>query len=174
MVTGSAVPASVAADLAAAARDYLRVGDGAEAALLARLAETAVLLAERYCGRVLVARAFEETVDGTGEWRRLSVGPVTAIAGVSVAGMALPVEAWAVDIDAGGDGWVRIAAGAQAVVSYTAGLAASFAALPAPVAQGCVMLVAHLFEHRDGAVLPPAAVAALWRPYRRMTLGVTR
>jgi len=44
------------------------------------------------------------------------------------------------------------------------------AAIPAPVMQGVVLLAVHLFEHRDGAVAPPAAVAALWRPYRRLRL----
>ncbi|MEG3172908.1 head-tail connector protein [Sphingomonas sp. ZB1N12] len=44
--------------------------------------------------------------------------------------------------------------------------------VPAPIAQGVAMLVAHLFDHRESDVAPPAAVAALWRPYRRMRLGV--
>ena len=44
------------------------------------------------------------------------------------------------------------------------------AAIPAPVLQGVVLLAVHLFEHRDGAAAPPAAVAALWRPYRRLRL----
>jgi hypothetical protein len=43
-------------------------------------------------------------------------------------------------------------------------------AVPAPVAQGVAMLVAHLFEARGGDVAPPVAVAALWRPYRQVRL----
>ena len=46
----------------------------------------------------------------------------------------------------------------------------SWDALPAALAQGLVLLVAHLAEYREGDVLPPAAVAALWRPYRTMRL----
>jgi hypothetical protein len=38
-------------------------------------------------------------------------------------------------------------------------------AVPAPVRQGIAMLIQHLAEDRPGRV-PPAAVAALWRPYR--------
>ncbi len=44
--------------------------------------------------------------------------------------------------------------------------------VPAPIALGVTMLVAHLFDHRESDVAPPAAVAALWRPYRRMRLNV--
>jgi hypothetical protein len=39
------------------------------------------------------------------------------------------------------------------------------------VAQGVVLLAAHLFEHRGDGATPPAAVAALWRPYRRLGIG---
>ena len=41
----------------------------------------------------------------------------------------------------------------------------------APVAQGVAMLAAHLFDHRESDAVPPAAVAALWRPYRRLRLS---
>lgn len=44
-------------------------------------------------------------------------------------------------------------------------------AIPAPVAHGMVVLAAHLFENRGRDEEPPAAVAALWRPYRRMGIG---
>ena len=42
--------------------------------------------------------------------------------------------------------------------------------MPAPVRQGIVRLAAYLFVHRDDDVAPPAAVAALWRPYRQLRL----
>ncbi|MEG3163785.1 head-tail connector protein [Sphingomonas sp. PB2P19] len=47
---------------------------------------------------------------------------------------------------------------------------ASWAAVPAPIAQGVAMLVAYLFEARSDDGAPPAAVAALWRPYRQVRL----
>ena len=49
-------------------------------------------------------------------------------------------------------------------------LLASVAAAPGALAQGMVLLVAHLFENRTGEGVPPAAVAALWRPFRRVRL----
>lgn len=41
---------------------------------------------------------------------------------------------------------------------------------PPAVVQGIIRLAAHLYAHRDDDAGPPAAVAALWRPYRQMRL----
>lgn len=45
-------------------------------------------------------------------------------------------------------------------------------ALPTALAEGIVRFAAWLYRERDGAAdrPPPAAVAALWRPYRTMRL----
>lgn len=177
-MAGSAVPAACVAELVAAARGYLRLQDGVEAALLARLAAAAFGLAEQFCGVAVVQRLHEDVLTVAPGWQRLSARPVTAIAGltalpVGAAPFVLAVDAYAVDIDAGGDGWVRVpgtVGTGRVAVSYSAGLAADWAAVPAPVAQGLVLLVAHLFEDRAGAGAPPAAVAALWRPFRRLQL----
>ncbi|MDB5696063.1 MAG: hypothetical protein JWN21_1606 [Sphingomonas bacterium] len=176
-MTGSGVPASVVAELVAAARGYARVADGVEAGLLARAAETAVATAEAFCGIAIFARGHEDVLPVAAGWQRLRATPVTAIAGVTglpvgLAPFVVPVGDYVVDIEASGDGWVRVAqagGAARVAVSYTAGLAADWASCPPPLAQGLVMLVAHLFADREGQV-PPAAVAALWRPFRRMRL----
>ena len=53
------------------------------------------------------------------------------------------------------------------------GLAADWNGIPEPLRQGIIRLVAHLYTHRDFADAgpPPTAVAALWRPWRRLRLG---
>ena len=173
-VPGAAVEAAVAA-----ARGYLRVGGTGEDALLATLARAAFGVGEAFTGAPFLLRAQEDLVAATGDWVPLLAEPVSAIAGVTglpvgAAPFVLPPAAYAVDIDSGGRGWVRAspsAGTARVAVAYTAGLAATWDALPAAVAQGLVLLIAHLFEDRAGATLPPAAVAALWRPWRRMRLG---
>lgn len=89
----------------------------------------------------------------------------------------LPLSSYAVDIDADGRGWVSVGAPGAAgrvAVSYTAGIAAMWAALPAPLAHGTVALIAHLFDDRAASAQPPAAVAALWRPFRRLQLHAER
>lgn len=165
-----ALPPAAIAGAVAAAREQMRFPSGEET-LLARLAESAILTGEAFTGCLFVARAVEAWVPAGG-WRMLDAAPVSAIGAVTGEdGAALPADAYAVDIDGDGRGWVRVAPGVtRARVGHVAGLAASWEALPAPLAQGVATLVAHLFEDRGAGGQPPAAVAALWRPWRRMRL----
>jgi uncharacterized phiE125 gp8 family phage protein len=153
------------------AKAYLRIEGEAEDALVAGLIRAAYELCEAFTGQALIARSFRETIPAQAEWRRLGRTPVRAITGIE----GLPVDAYAVDIDANGDGWARVirpGAGTRAIVTFEAGMATEWNGVPEPVRQGIVRLVAHLFAHRDAAgdAGPPAAVAALWRPWRRMRL----
>jgi uncharacterized phiE125 gp8 family phage protein len=173
---GSAVPAGVIADAVAAAKAYLRLEGSAEEVVLAQLAVAAIGLGEQFCGEALIGRSFEDAVVSSADWQRLPACPVTAIDAVTGAGgRVLPVGSYAIDIDADGVGWVRVSApavsGAVVRVTYRAGSAADWGGLPAAVAQGVVMLVAHLFAHDADDRAPPTAVAALWRPYRRLRIG---
>jgi hypothetical protein len=60
-------------------------------------------------------------------------------------------------------------------LAYRAGLAPNANGVPEAIRQGIVRMVQHLHEARDGAgTPPPAAVAALWQPWRRLTLGSGR
>jgi uncharacterized phiE125 gp8 family phage protein len=172
----------VPADAVADARAYLRIDGGDEDALLMTLVGAAMGLCERFTGLALLSAERSDTIPASGpEWRRLPAAPVSAIASVSTldpagAATALPVDAYAIDIDASGDGWVRLVAphpSGRLLVGYTAGLAADWPTLAEPLRQGVIRLVAHLYAHRDAAgdAGPPAAVAALWRPYRRMRLA---
>lgn len=174
---GAAMPAAAVAGAAAAAGAYLRIAEAPDA-VLSRAAGSALALAEAFCGQRLITRGCEDIIGPVRGWRRLASSPVGAIdglAGMPAAGprFALPVDAYAVDIDAGGSGWVRVTAPGAATrvaVTYTAGLVDGWDALPEPLMQGIVLLTVHLFEHREGAAAPPSAIAALWRPYRRMRL----
>ena len=87
----------------------------------------------------------------------------------------LPASSYAVDIDVEGRGWVRClqpTIKGLLLVEGTAGMAVDSNDVPEPLRQGVMRLVAHLFASRDGSGgEPPAAVTALWRPYRRMNLS---
>lgn len=162
------------------AKAYLRVVGVDEDSLIGRLTGSATELCERFTGQALIARGFSETLPLSGSWTRLGVTPVSVISGVEVleadgAATPLAAESYAIDIDANGDGWVRVTQPLEAArvrVSYQAGLAADWTALPEALRQGVARLVAHLFTHRDvpDGGGPPAAVTALWRPWRRMRL----
>jgi uncharacterized phiE125 gp8 family phage protein len=162
----------------AEAQAYARVETGEEEALLAGLVRTASALCEAFTGQVLIAREFQERIDANGEWRRLSLTPVRSIDGVAAIaddGSVSPLAAtdYAIDIDARGDGWVRSngASHGRLLVTGQAGLAIDANGVPEPLRQGILRLTAHLFATRDGSGgEPPAAVTALWRPFRRMRL----
>lgn len=168
------------ADALAEAKAYLRVDGTADDASIAGLLGAAIATCEAFGGVTLIARDHEEELEVGAGWIRLSRTPVREIAGVDDAGgAALPVDAYAADVDADGDGWVRVTAdpaSARITVRYRAGLAESWSGVPAPLRQGVVRLAAHFHAQRgDGDPgPPPAAVTALWRPYRRLAFGAPK
>lgn len=165
----------------AQAKDYLRIAGSEEDALIAGLLRTATELCEAFTRLALIERDVEETLPARPAWSRLSLAPVqaiTSVATLAAAGepIALPAGDYAIDIDASGDGWLRVPgkpAGSRALVHYRAGLGQSWNGVPEPLRHGVVRMAAHLYAHRDAAdaAAPPAAVAALWLPYRRLRLG---
>lgn len=164
------------------AQAWARVETGTEEALLAGLVRSASALCERFVGRVLIARDVAVDVTPGAAWQRLPVTPwqaITSVSSVAVDGSEtlLPGDAYAVDIDARGDGWVRAlhsfdtGAGGRWRVRGRVGLASDANGVPEPLRQGILRLVAHLYASRDGdGGEPPAAVTALWRPYRQVRL----
>jgi uncharacterized phiE125 gp8 family phage protein len=176
MSAGLALPAVTMSE----AQAYVRIETGEEEAVLAGLIRTASAVCEEFLNRIVIARDFEVDVPACGSWERLPLTPVRSIAVVETVdaggiATALPSSSYAVDIDSSGDGWVRLCE-AQDVsrlrVSGNAGIATSENEVPEPIRQGVLRLVAHLFTSRDGpGGDPPAAVTALWRPYRRLRLA---
>ena len=162
------------------AQAYVRIETGEEEALLAALIRTASGLCEAFINQVVISREIECGLPASGQWERLPVTPVrsiTEVATVDTSGNATPLtlDVYAADIDFAGDGWVRVAqpaASGRIRVTGTAGIADTENGVPEPIRQGVLRLVAHLFTTRDGdGGEPPAAVTALWRPYRRMRLA---
>lgn len=159
---------------------FLRVTVSDEEALLAGLARAAADMCEAFTGRALLDRAVEEDLAASPRWTRLGAAPVRLIENVAALGedgaaTALAAGAYAIDVDAAGDGWVRVLAAGSAKrvrVSYRAGMAGDQNGLPEALRHGIVRLAAHLYAHRGQAdqADPPAAVTALWRPWRRLRL----
>ena len=161
----------------AEAQAFARIETGEEEALLAGLIRSASGLCEAFTGQVLMARSFDEVLPAGGAWQRLGATPVRTIETVErlaadgTAAALLPGE-YEVDIDSRGDGWVKVSGDGRVRVSGQAGLAGDANGVPEPLRQGIVRLTAHLYANRDGeGGEPPAAVTALWRPYRRMRLA---
>lgn len=176
-------PIAVPEEALAEAKQYLRVELADEDGLLARSIGASAELCEQFTGQRLLARSFAELLPASPAWRRLAARPVRAITGVETleadgTASALPAASYAIDIDAAGDGWMRLAVRVEAAkvrVTYEAGIAAAEAwdAIPDTLRHGVIRLTAHLYRNRDdeNAARPPAAVTALWRPWRRLRIG---
>jgi uncharacterized phiE125 gp8 family phage protein len=158
----------------AEAQAFARIETGDEEAILAGLIRSASALCEAFLGQIVIERAFIEQLPASAEWQRLSVAPVRSIDNVAVRGVTLGPASYSTDIDANGCGWIRLIDRSVADVveiAGSAGMAASENSVPEPVRQGVLRLVAHLFGARDSDTEMPAAVTALWRPYRRMRVS---
>lgn len=164
----------------------LRVVTSEEDALIAGFVRSAAASCEAFTGRALIAREVREVVAANGVWQRLAAGPVRsieAVAALAADGVetALAAADYAIDADSAGEGWVRVpwrGAAARAMVRFSAGLAADWNGVPEPLRQGIARLAAHLYAARPGSgsgagceAAPPASVAALWRPWRRVRIG---
>ena len=167
-------PAASMAELKA----YLRIENADEDGVLYGLLRGATGLCEQFIGQWLIRRGAHETVPADGRWHRLTARPVAAIGTVAamddIGGVTpLPVDAYGIDIDASGDGWVRATRpGDRLVVDYQAGMAAEMDGLAEPLRQGIVRLAAaHFLARGSESAAPPAVVSALWRPWRRMRLS---
>ena len=160
---------------------WLGIARGRDDAELGALLRAALEVCEGFTGQLPLLSGCEDVLAAHVWWQTLSTRPVQAITGVSALGLdrtrrALTPTEYMIDLDADGGGRVRLSAPiseTRIVVSYSAGVAASWEQLPEGIRQGVIRLAA--FQHREReadrpAPVPPAAVAALWRPWRRMRL----
>jgi uncharacterized phiE125 gp8 family phage protein len=159
---------------------FLRISVSEEDALLAGHVRAAADLCEAFTRRALIDRAVEEMTAASTARTRLTAGPVRAIESVAAideagAATALEADAFAAEIDAGGEGWVRLRVSMDAKrlrVGYRAGMAADWNAVPEMLRHGIIRLAAQYYLRRGetGSAEVPAAVTALWRPWRRVRL----
>jgi uncharacterized phiE125 gp8 family phage protein len=179
IVTPCALPPSALSEL----KDWLGITLAADDAQLTALLRMALDLCEDFTGLMPVQQACEEVLAVSRDWAALGTRPVqaiTAVQGIPAEGarFALPVGDYAIELDAEGGGRVLIrnpGAAGRIAVRFTAGLAVDWASLPEGLRHGVVRLAAHQYRAREddsaAAVTPPAAVAALWRPWRRVRLA---
>ena len=175
-------PAALAPAALAELKQWLGITTTADDAPLSALLAAALETCEAFTGSLPIEATCEELLPLTGGWQALTTRPVqaiTAVYGIPATGdrFALPADAYDMELDADGGGRVRVTAPGAAtriVVRFTAGLAPQWDALPDSLRHGVMRLAAHQHREREtagAAPLPPAAVAALWRPWRRMRLA---
>ncbi|WP_170003385.1 head-tail connector protein [Pseudopontixanthobacter vadosimaris] len=180
IVTPAPLPGAALEEL----RNWLGIRSAAEDPALQRLLRAATDMCEAFTGTMPLSATCEEILCASGEWQKLATRPVQAIVGVD----ALPAEGarrplastdYAVELDAEGGGLIRILRQGDAgrvAVRFVAGLAPDWSSLPEALAHGILRLAAHDYRARDAlgdtpTGTPPLAVAALWRPWRRLRLA---
>lgn len=178
IVTPAVLPPAALAEL----KQWLGVTTTLDDEPLGALLRAALEVCADFTGVMPLACTCEEALPAAGGWRALATRPVTGL--VSVATLAVDggrvtlgatAFEWTVAADGGGHLRLLDNGGAtRVVVQVTAGLAASWDLLPEVLRHGVIRLAAHQYRNRENpaaAPLPPASVAALWRPWRQMRLA---
>lgn len=162
-------------------KQWLGITTTQDDAPLTALLRAALETCEAFTGAMPIEAAAEEVLPLSGGWQCLTTRPVQAITAVqaipaSGARSDLATNAYAIELDADGGGRVMVTSPGDAnrlAVRFTAGLATSWDTLPEALRHGMLRLAAHQHREREtsgAGPIPPAAVAALWRPWRRMRL----
>lgn len=178
VLTPTVLPSSALAEL----KQWLGITTTRDDSVLTGLLSAALETCEAYIGLMPIVAECEDILPVRGGWQTLSARPVlaiTALEAVATDGSraALAPGDFEIDLDADGSGQVRVLhahSTTRVAVRFTAGLAASWSDLLEGLRHGILRLAAHQHREREGTgagALPPASVAALWRPWRRMRLA---
>ncbi|WP_332816881.1 head-tail connector protein [Sphingopyxis sp.] len=166
------------------ARGWLRMGATIDDAVVAGLMRAATNICEAFVGQWLMVRAAEETLPIGAGTVRLGVRPVVGVDAVVLLADAmtsgggeavLAADDYRVMIARDGSARLTInhpGVARQIRVAYRAGMADDVNRIPEAIRQGIVRMTQHLYDARDKAdAAPPAVIAALWQPWRRLSLG---
>jgi uncharacterized phiE125 gp8 family phage protein len=166
------------------ARGWLRLGGASDDAVVEPLLRAATGICEAFVGQWLVQRSGSELGPVVQGAARLSVRPVVAVDEVRMVAAddsetVLAVGDYRLSLAADGAGRLMIApqhGAARVRVTYRAGMAEVGAEVPEAIRHGIVRMTQHLYEARDAKEVPPppAAIAALWQPWRALRLGSRR
>lgn len=172
-------PAAPAPEALAELKQWLAITTSREDASLASLIAAALELCESFTGLLPLECTCEEVLAATGAWQTLRTRPVQAVVSLEAISpqgerSLLPVEAYELELDLDQRARVRLLSGTGAqrvAVRFVAGLAPLWGDLPEGLRHGAIRCAAHLHRQGDGSGGSiPAAVGAMWRPWRRMRL----
>jgi uncharacterized phiE125 gp8 family phage protein len=178
IVTPAVLPPAALAEL----KDWLGITTAHDDAPLTALLRTALETCEDFTGRVPLECECEELLPARSHWQSLTARPIQTVTGVSAVPLVGPrvplaTDSYALEVDADGGACFRLRAAAPAeriAVRFVAGIVGNWESLPDSLRHGILRLAAHQHRQRESGAaeaLPPAAVAALWRPWRRVRLA---
>ncbi len=174
-------PPVLASDALAELKDWLAITTDRDDGPLTSLILAGLEMCEAFTRQMPLECTCEEVLKPGADWQRLMTVPVQTIEGVEAIAadgsrQPLPASAYAVTLDPDGGGRIRITAVAgdgRVAVRFSAGMAAGWNGLPIGIRHGIIRLAAHHYRQRDPdgtSASPPAAVAALWQPWRRLRI----
>ena len=163
-------------------KQWLALTGSREDAMLERLIGAALELCEGFTGQLPLEATCEEVLGVSPGWQPLATRPVQAILsveGIPAEGARVPLaaDAYAIELDCDGGARVRVTnpgTAGRIAVRFVAGLAPNWNGLPESLRHGVIRLAAHQHRARESNAadpISPAAVTALWRPWRRMRLA---
>lgn len=161
-------------------KHWLGITRSADDAQLTALIGAGVEACEAFTGLTTLPATIEETRDASHEWTRLTTRPIAQVTSIEMldaegARTALGDNEYDLHLAGDGSAQLRLRLGpyvSRVVVTLEAGLAADWASVPDGLRHGILRFAAYL--HREGeavAAEPPAAIAALWRPWRVLRLA---
>ena len=182
--------AAIAAAPLDAAKQWLAISGPRDDALLTDLLASALRICETFIGSFPLLTTLREDLAASTQWQSFVSHPVTAITGVEAVGTdnsRRPLGPGDYTIETAFDGTAAIRLATpipepHIAMTMEVGLAADWATLDPALRQGIIRLAAHYYRERDyheresgargslSASAPPAAVAALWQPWRRLRL----
>ena len=175
-------PAALAPTALSELKAWLGITTSLDDPQLTGLLHAALEMCEDFTGTMPLQQVCEEIVPAATGWHMLAARPVqaiTALEGIPAEGarFSLPVSNYAIELDADGGGRVLVTnpgVAGRIAVRFSAGLSPDWPSLPESLRRGVLRLAAFQSRQRESdavVALPPAAVAALWRPWRRIRLA---
>ena len=161
-------------------KHWLSISTAFEDAYLESLLRSALVMCETFTELMPIMQICEEVLPASTDWLNLRTRPVGSLLdlrAIDISGTRLPIASEDREVRLDADGILRLRLARlpgpdRIIVRFSAGMADDWSALDSPLKQGILRYAGHLYRERDGSgeAIPPAAVAALWRPYRRLRL----
>ncbi|KLI64861.1 head-tail connector protein [Aurantiacibacter marinus] len=163
-------------------KQWLAITTTRDDAALTALLRSSLDTCEGFTRQIPLSTSCEEVLPATRGWHDIATTPVQAITSlVSIGsdGTRTDVDPghYLFDITADGCGRINLLAPPaenRVAVRFTAGLASDWNTLPEGLRHGMIRLASYAYRERnEGSTSrsPPAAIAALWQPWRRMRIA---
>lgn len=157
------------------AKQFLRIDSAKEDDLINHLIQTTRQMAEKWLGKMLINQQWQMIQRCHGEIS-FSIIPaaaseITEVYGLDDNGETL-IEPLNYSVEDSGQKIIfkNLCGYEKIKVCYIAGFGAAAEDVPAPIRQGILQAISHLYHHREATGSPPCQAIELWQAYRGISL----